>query len=74
MPPKKEVKKTKGKQGDKGTKDYLPANCKPPREALAPEDIEVKEVTRTHPLLPQTIFPAWPSNEDIAVFSSIKRF
>lgn len=67
MPPKKEQKKTKPPPGGKGTKDFLPSNSKPPREPLAPEDIEVKEVTRSHPLLPQTIFPAWPSNEDINV-------
>jgi len=69
MPPPKPKEQKKGKPapGGKGGKDYLPSNSKPPRDPLAPEEFEQKEVTRTHPLLPQTIFPTWPLEEDIEV-------
>jgi len=70
MPPKqKEVKKT-GKQPAKGvvTKDYLPADTKPPRDPFPPEEFEPKEIKREHPLLPQKIFPVWPSEEEVEVF------
>jgi hypothetical protein len=65
MPPKGKEQKKTGKVGVKnaGNKDYLPPDTKSQREPLLPENIEPKEIIREHPLLPQRIFPLWPSEE-----------
>lgn len=69
MPPKTKEQKKGGKAGAKstGNKDYLPPDTKPQREPLPTENIEPKEITREHPLLPQQIFPLWPSEEELQV-------
>jgi len=69
MPPKAKEQKKTAKAGAKitGNKDYLPADTKPQREPLLPENVEPKEIIREHPLLPQRIFPLWPSEEEVQV-------
>ncbi len=68
MPPKKEQKKVKPGAA-KGGKDYLPVDSKPPRDPLVPEEIEPKEIKWTFPLLPEKIFPVWPTDEELEVNS-----
>ena len=70
MPPKGKEQKKTGKPGAKAAplKDYLPLETKPPRDPLPAEIIEPKEIIREHPLLPQRIFPLWPSEEEIQVY------
>ncbi len=70
MPPKVKEQKKTGKpaaKGAPGAKDYLPPDSKPSRDPLAAEDWQPQEVKREHPLLPQKIYPIWPSDQEVEV-------
>ena len=74
MAPKPKEQKKTNKTFAKGvtsTKDYLPADTKPPRESLPAEEFELKEAKRKHLLLPQKIFPVWPSDAEVEVLCDL---